>query len=80
MIQEAPYKGQILTLAHYSGVKFSDLAFAMNFGHPGKMVLQYPSEAIAMTNSLDKIISIPSPPGNGNSFKVAYGSKQPAAP
>lgn len=79
-IQEAPTNGGVLPLAHYSETEFSKATIAFNGGSAGKPPLSY-GMAIAMTNSAgNKIISIPSKPAGGNSFNVAYGSKQPAAP
>jgi hypothetical protein len=76
-IQEAPTNGGVLTLAHYSTFAFSKLAIGFNFGRAVNPSLAFPGMAIAMVQG-GKIVSIPSKPAGGNSFRVAYGNVQPA--
>jgi len=78
-ILEAPTgpKG-VLKLARYSTTQFSNITLGLNGGTPASLALVYPGEAIAMFKG-NKQISTPSKP-TGNSFNVAYGKKQPAAP
>jgi hypothetical protein len=77
-IQEAPFNGGILPLAHYSQTKFSKIQIGANFGAPANVALQFPGQAIAMVQN-GKRVSTPSKP-TGNSFNIAYGAKQPPAP
>ena len=78
-IQEAPSSGGgVLPLAHYSETEFSKIQMAQSFGSPANVTLQFPGRAIAMVQG-GKRVSTPSKP-TGNSFNVAYGAKQPAAP
>jgi hypothetical protein len=78
-IQEAPSGGAgVLKLAHYSETEFSKIQTGQSFGAPANVVLQFPSQAIAMVQG-GKRVSTPSKP-TGNAFNIAYGAKQPAAP
>jgi hypothetical protein len=78
-IQEAPFNGSILPLAHYSETEFSNIEIGLNFASPANPNLTFPTEAIAMVQH-GKQVSTPSKPTGGNSFNVAYGKKQPTAP
>jgi len=78
-IQEAPSNGvSVLKLAHYSKTTFSGLQVGVNGANPVNATLKFPSFAIAMVQN-GKQVSTPSKP-TGNSFAIAYGKKQPAAP
>jgi Peptidase A4 family len=79
-IQEAPSGPRgVLPLAHYKETEFSKLTVAVNFGAATNPQLAFPREAIAMVQK-GLQVSTPSKPTGGNSFNVAYGKKQPAAP
>jgi hypothetical protein len=78
-IQEAPSGARgVLKLAVYAETEFSSITLGLNGGTPTALTLLFPSEAIAMVRGR-KQISTPSKP-TGNSFNVAYGPNQPAAP
>lgn len=78
-IVEAPTgPKRILKLARYSTTSFWNITLGLNSAAPTNVGLVYPGEAIAMFKGKNQI-STPSKP-TGNSFNIAYGKKQPAAP